>query len=287
MPHGARRADRAGWGLPGVRAARPRRRTHRAADRSRCSCWPGSSSGPHTPGLDAGRRPRTTSSSSPRSAWSSCCSTSGSSSPWTSSTRGGRRLVSAAGVYLVLNVGGGLVLGLALRLGHRRGVGARRASLGISSSAIVTKLLVETRRLGNRETRADPRDHRDRGRLPGVLPRAAAARARRGRRPRRRAGRHRHRVRRSCSRWRGRPLRGDRGRPSWSTPTTRRSSSSCFVGLGDHHRRRGRGAGRLRRDRRVHGRPHPRRHGERRPGCARSPTRSATRSARSSSSPSG
>ena len=67
-------------------------------------------------------------------------------------TSGGRRLAAAAGVYLVLNIGGGL--GARLRLGW----GASEAFVvagivGISSSAIVTKLLVETRRLGNPETR--------------------------------------------------------------------------------------------------------------------------------------
>jgi len=65
---------------------------------------------------------------------------------------GGRRLVTAASIYLVLNVGGGLAYGFAL------GWGASEAFVvagvvGISSTAIVTKLLVETRRLGNRETR--------------------------------------------------------------------------------------------------------------------------------------
>jgi monovalent cation:H+ antiporter-2, CPA2 family len=65
---------------------------------------------------------------------------------------GGRRLAAASAVYLVLNIGGGLALGLAL------GFEAAEAFVvagivGISSSAIVTKLLIETRRLGNPETR--------------------------------------------------------------------------------------------------------------------------------------
>lgn len=65
---------------------------------------------------------------------------------------GGRRLAAAAGIYLALNVGGGLALGFGM------GWGAPEAFViagivGISSSAIVTKVLVETRRLGNPETR--------------------------------------------------------------------------------------------------------------------------------------
>lgn len=65
---------------------------------------------------------------------------------------GGRRLLLAGAVYILLNVGGGLVLGFAL------GWGAREAfivagAVGISSSAIVTKLLIELRRLANPETR--------------------------------------------------------------------------------------------------------------------------------------
>lgn len=65
---------------------------------------------------------------------------------------GGRRLLLAGGIYILLNVGGGLVLGFAL------GWGAREAfivagAVGISSSAIVTKLLIELRRLANPETR--------------------------------------------------------------------------------------------------------------------------------------
>ena len=65
---------------------------------------------------------------------------------------GGRRLVTAASIYLVLNVGGGLVYGLALGWGTAEAF-VLAGVVGISSTAIVTKLLVETRRLGNRETR--------------------------------------------------------------------------------------------------------------------------------------
>lgn len=67
-------------------------------------------------------------------------------------TSGGRRLASAAGVYLALNVGGGLLLGFALGWGVAEAL-VIAAVVGISSSAIVTKLLVETGRLGNPETR--------------------------------------------------------------------------------------------------------------------------------------
>jgi K+:H+ antiporter subunit KhtU len=67
-------------------------------------------------------------------------------------TSGGPRLLAVGGTYLLLNLGGGLVFGALL------GWGAREAfviagAVGISSSAIVTKLLVELNRLANRETR--------------------------------------------------------------------------------------------------------------------------------------
>ncbi|MGY1602135.1 cation:proton antiporter domain-containing protein [Geodermatophilus sp. SYSU D00815] len=65
---------------------------------------------------------------------------------------GGRRLALAAAVYLGLNVGGGLALGLALGWGVREAF-VLAGIVGISSSAVVTKLLVENRRLGNPETR--------------------------------------------------------------------------------------------------------------------------------------
>ena len=67
-------------------------------------------------------------------------------------TSGGKRLAGAAGVYLLLNVGGGLALGFSLGWGVAEAL-VVAAVVGISSSAIVTKLLVETGRIGNPETR--------------------------------------------------------------------------------------------------------------------------------------
>jgi CPA2 family monovalent cation:H+ antiporter-2 len=67
-------------------------------------------------------------------------------------TSGGRRLAAASAVYLALNIGGGLALGLALGWGPAEAL-VVAGIVGISSSAIVTKLLVENRRLGNPETR--------------------------------------------------------------------------------------------------------------------------------------
>ncbi len=65
---------------------------------------------------------------------------------------GGSRLATAACIYLVLNVGGGLGLGFALGWGTSEAL-VIAGIVGISSSAIVSKLLIETRRLGNPETR--------------------------------------------------------------------------------------------------------------------------------------
>jgi CPA2 family monovalent cation:H+ antiporter-2 len=65
---------------------------------------------------------------------------------------GGRRLLWAGAVYLLVNVGGGLAFGLALGWGTSEALVVAGA-IGISSSAIVTKLLVELRRLANPESR--------------------------------------------------------------------------------------------------------------------------------------
>lgn len=65
---------------------------------------------------------------------------------------GGTRLMATGAVYLALNVGGGFLFGLALGWGTPEALVVAGA-LGISSSAIVTKLVVELRRLANPETR--------------------------------------------------------------------------------------------------------------------------------------
>jgi CPA2 family monovalent cation:H+ antiporter-2 len=65
---------------------------------------------------------------------------------------GGRTLLIAGATYLGLNLGGGLVFGFALGWGTREAL-VLAGAIGISSSAIVTKLLVELRRLANPETR--------------------------------------------------------------------------------------------------------------------------------------
>jgi CPA2 family monovalent cation:H+ antiporter-2 len=64
---------------------------------------------------------------------------------------GGRGLLAAGATYLVLNVVGGLAFGLALGWGTREALVIAGAT-GISSSAIVTKLLIELRRLANPES---------------------------------------------------------------------------------------------------------------------------------------
>jgi CPA2 family monovalent cation:H+ antiporter-2 len=65
---------------------------------------------------------------------------------------GGTRTLASGAVYLLLNVGGGLLLGLSFGWGGAEAL-VVAGVVGISSSAIVTKLLVELRRLANPETR--------------------------------------------------------------------------------------------------------------------------------------
>ena len=65
---------------------------------------------------------------------------------------GGRRLLGIGAIYLLLNVGGGLLFGLALGWGTSEAL-VIAGAVGISSSAIVTKLLVELHRLANPESR--------------------------------------------------------------------------------------------------------------------------------------
>ncbi len=67
-------------------------------------------------------------------------------------TAGGRGLASAGAIYLGLNIGAGLAFGFAVGWGTREAL-VLAGAVGISSSAIVTKILVEMRRLTNRETR--------------------------------------------------------------------------------------------------------------------------------------
>ena len=64
---------------------------------------------------------------------------------------GGRSLLLAGGAYLLFNVGGGLLFGLVLGWGSSEAL-VLAGVLGISSSAIVSKLLVELGRLKNRES---------------------------------------------------------------------------------------------------------------------------------------
>jgi CPA2 family monovalent cation:H+ antiporter-2 len=65
---------------------------------------------------------------------------------------GGRKMAVAAGTYLALNVGAGLAFGFALGWGASEAL-VLAGVLGISSSAIVTKVLRDLGRLGNPETR--------------------------------------------------------------------------------------------------------------------------------------
>ncbi|RCG16913.1 cation/H(+) antiporter [Streptomyces diacarni] len=65
---------------------------------------------------------------------------------------GGRKMALAGGIYLVLNVGAGLGFGFALGWGTSEAL-VLAGVLGISSSAIVTKTLVDLGRLGNAETK--------------------------------------------------------------------------------------------------------------------------------------
>ncbi len=64
---------------------------------------------------------------------------------------GGRRLLYAGGAYILLNFGAGLALGFAFGWGTRE-MFVIAGMIGTSSTAIVTKLLVDLGRLGNRET---------------------------------------------------------------------------------------------------------------------------------------
>jgi CPA2 family monovalent cation:H+ antiporter-2 len=67
-------------------------------------------------------------------------------------TEGGARLFASAAIYLGLNVGAGLALGFAIGWGTEEALVIAGAT-GVSSSAIVTKLIVELHRLENPETK--------------------------------------------------------------------------------------------------------------------------------------
>ena len=66
-------------------------------------------------------------------------------------TSGGTKLLKAGGSYLLLHMAGGLALGFLMGWGTKEAF-VIAGVVGISSSAIVTKLLVELKRLANRET---------------------------------------------------------------------------------------------------------------------------------------
>lgn len=64
---------------------------------------------------------------------------------------GGRKMALAGGAYIVLNVGAGLGFGFVLGWGTSEAL-VLAGVLGISSSAIITKVLVDLGRIGNPET---------------------------------------------------------------------------------------------------------------------------------------
>ncbi len=64
---------------------------------------------------------------------------------------GGRSLLVVGGVYLALNLGGGLALGFVLGWGTNEAL-VIAGAVGISSSAIATKVLIDLRRFANPET---------------------------------------------------------------------------------------------------------------------------------------
>lgn len=65
---------------------------------------------------------------------------------------GGKKMAIAGGLYLALNVGAGLAFGFAIGWGTSEAL-VLAGVLGISSSAIVTKTLVDLGRIGNPETK--------------------------------------------------------------------------------------------------------------------------------------
>ncbi|MFT4049481.1 MAG: cation:proton antiporter [Solirubrobacterales bacterium] len=67
-------------------------------------------------------------------------------------TEGGKKLVATGAAYIAINVTGGFVFGLIVDWGFKEAL-VLAGVLGISSSAIATKLLVERGRMGNPETK--------------------------------------------------------------------------------------------------------------------------------------
>ncbi len=65
---------------------------------------------------------------------------------------GGKKLLGVGAIYLALNIGGGIAFGFGLGWGTREAF-VIAGAVGISSSAIVTKLLIELKRIANPESR--------------------------------------------------------------------------------------------------------------------------------------
>ena len=82
---------------------------------------------------------------------------------------GGRKLLIASAAYLTLNIGGGIAFGFAVGWGTPEAF-VIAGVIGISSSAIVTKVLVELPAAGQPGDPAHPGHHRHRGPVPGALP---------------------------------------------------------------------------------------------------------------------
>ena len=281
-----RRTRRARRRVPRRRCLRASRAAHRAAHDPVLHARRGSCSVRTRPASPRWTT-RTTSSCSPRSGSSCCCSTSGSSSRSASCSRGGRRCWPIGAIYLLLNLGGGLAFGFALGWGTARGARDRGRGRHL---VVGDRHQAAHRTAPARQPRepADPRHHRRRGRLPrprtsrscspSSATRDGAAEA---------ISQFARRVRV--------PARADASRARWGPRSVGKLVDSpddelltvVFRRPRGADRRRRRGAGRLRRDRRVHDRSRPRRDRLRSTASSGSCCRCATRSRRCSSSRSG